>query len=97
MSWENINSQRYSDKKKIENESNLKNAKQKDIDLCKLYSRLFNTKDGQAALSDLTSKMIYSNDVSLTSENINYVAAYKNGEAGAIKYIINKIMRGANG
>ncbi len=69
------------------------NQKQALVDLAQAYHRLFKTKDGERVLNDLTSKMIYGNDTPFASPNVNYEAAYKNGESGAIKYIINQITK----
>lgn len=65
--------------------------KQAKSDLAKAYSRCFKTSDGKKVLADLVQRMIYNNDPPLDSPNITYVAGYKNGEAGAIKYIIHQL------
>lgn len=67
------------------------NRKQKVGDLAKSYARLFKTTDGNRVLTDLTARFIVENNTSFDSSNINYVAAYKNGESGAIKFIIHQM------
>ena len=61
------------------------------VDLAKSYHRVFTTDDGQRILSDLTKRFVYENDTSFGSENIDYEAAYHNGEAGVIKFVINQM------
>lgn len=68
-------------------------SRQKASDLAKTYNRLFNTEDGKRVLADLTAKMLYNNDTDFTSANVNYEAAYHNGEAGVVKHIINLIRK----
>ncbi len=68
-------------------------SQQKQSDMAKAYHRLFNTDDGKRVLADLTAKMLYNNDTDFTSVNVNYEAAYHNGEAGAVKHIINQIRK----
>ena len=55
------------------------------------YQALFNTPLGQKVLADLTNKFIMNNSVSLSAQNINYEAAYKNGEAGVVHHIIKQL------
>ena len=78
-------------KKKAEKAAS--DAKQLTIETAQAYHRLFKTVDGQRVLNDLTQNMIYGNDTSFEAININYEAAYKNGEAGVVKYIINQITK----
>ena len=66
-------------------------AKERRTALIRDYARAFSTDEGQRVIEDLTAKFIYTNDTPLNATNINYEAAYHNGEAGVIKYIINII------
>lgn len=61
--------------------------------LAKAYSVTFRTAEGQRVLTDLNQRMVYDNDVELNAPNINYEAAYKNGEAGCIKFILKQIQQ----
>jgi|TARA_R110000765_G_scaffold11851_1_gene37290 hypothetical protein len=60
-------------------------------DLARAYHRGFSGENGQRLIEDLTKRFIFNNDVSFGSNNINYEAAYKNGEAGVVKFIINQV------
>jgi O-methyltransferase involved in polyketide biosynthesis len=78
----------------ISDESLLKSNKQseeKQTALVRTYARAFSTDEGQKVIEDLTAKFIYNNNTPINATNINYEAAYHNGEAGVIKYIINII------
>lgn len=86
MSWQDLDIKPADDKAKKESLS-------KAAELAKAYSRCFATDDGQRVLQDLTSKFIYGNDVSLQSANINYEAAFCNGEGSVVKFIIHHITR----
>jgi len=61
--------------------------------LSQAFARLFKTDDGQKVLQHLSDKCLINNDTPIASPNINYEAAYKNGEGGVIKYIINQMTR----
>jgi hypothetical protein len=65
--------------------------REKAINLAKAYSHCFATDYGQQVIMDLSNRFIYINDTSFNSPNINYEAAYHDGEAGVIKFIINQI------
>ena len=67
--------------------------KQVEVELAQAYNRLFKTTDGQRVLNDLTQKLLYNNDPPFNSLNVNYEAAYRNGEAGVVKLIIKQITR----
>lgn len=68
-------------------------AKEAEVALAKAYNRCFNSEDGKRVLADLTQRMIYNNDTPINSPNVNYEAAYKNGEAGVVKFIIQQMQR----
>lgn len=87
MSWSEINQSADPDVAKKQAGVRKQNA----VDLAKSYHRVFTTDDGQRILSDLTKRFVYENDTSFGSENIDYEAAYHNGEAGVIKFVINQM------
>ena len=87
MSWSEIN--QSADPDVAKKQANAR--KQNVVDLAKSYHRVFTTDDGQRILSDLTKRFVYENDTSFGSENIDYEAAYHNGEAGVIKFVINQM------
>ena len=87
MTWENID--HLSDSKAVKKQAELR--KRNANDLAKAYHRVFTTDDGARILSDLTKRFVYDNDTSFGAENINYEAAYHNGEAGVIKFLINQM------
>lgn len=87
MSWQEINSESKDTEKRI------KEQKAKASELAKRYSRVFESEDGQKVLEHLNQLFIYANDIPFNAENINYQAAYRNGEAGVIKFIINQISK----
>ena len=87
MSWSEINQSADPALAKKQAKIRLQNAS----DLAKSYHRAFTTDDGQRILSDLTKRFVYDNDTSFGSGNINYEAAYHNGEAGVIKFLINQM------
>lgn len=83
MSWEEL------DKKAADN----KEQRAKAAALAKNYAATFATEPGKAVLEHLINAFIMDSDTNLNAANINYEAAYRNGEAGVIKYIINQIKR----
>ena len=87
MTWENID--HLSDSKAAKKQAELR--KRNANDLAKAYHRVFTTDGGARILSDLTKRFVYDNDTSFGAENINYEAAYHNGEAGVIKFLINQM------
>lgn len=68
-------------------------AKAAQLSLAKQYARLFQTDDGQKVFQDLFNKFIMTNHTDLNSKNINYEAAYHNGESGVIHYIQHQITK----
>lgn len=90
MTWDDIEQQQVNDAEaKLAKEKKLEKARA----LATAYHRLFSTEDGQKVLEDLMDKFVMSNDTPLGSHNINYEAAYHNGEAGSVKYILNQIKK----
>lgn len=87
MSWDDLD---ISDK---DPEKAKKEHHEKVVGLAKNYAHLFSDEIGQKVLQDLVNVFIMANDTDLNSQNINYTAAYKNGEAGVVKYILNQIKR----
>jgi hypothetical protein len=49
--------------------------------------------NGQKVLEDMTKRFLLENDTSLAAQNINYEAAYHNGEAGVMRYIVHQIQQ----
>tara|TARA_R110000803_G_scaffold20234_1_gene52366 strand:- start:413 stop:703 length:291 start_codon:yes stop_codon:yes gene_type:complete len=92
MSWEDVN-KHNSPESKAHAENSTKNQRQKESDLAKAYSRCFSTDNGKAVLADLYSRMVVGNTPDKNEANINYMAAYKNGESGAVSYIQQQIIR----
>ena len=87
MTWENID--QLSDSKTAKKQAELR--KRNANDLAKAYHRVFTTDDGARILSDLTKRFVYDNDTSFGAENINYEAAYHNGESGVVKFLLNQM------
>lgn len=92
MSWDDIN-----ESTTPESQSRAKQAAADkalaDKSLAQAYARCFNTDDGKRVLADLTNKLIINNNTPMDSVNVQYVAAYKNGEKGAVNLIIHQITR----
>tara|TARA_R110000868_G_scaffold62726_5_gene189442 strand:+ start:1216 stop:1491 length:276 start_codon:yes stop_codon:yes gene_type:complete len=87
MSWDKLEiDQEKANKSKAE-------IRERQVELAKAYHRCFSTDDGLKVLEDLSRKFIMDNDTPLNSTNINYEAAYHNGEAGVIKLIVHFIKR----
>lgn len=88
MSWEEVNG--------AADKAGLKEKKMQADALSKQFAVCFSTEPGKAVLSYLVNKFIMESDTQLTATNINYEAAYKNGEAGVIKFILNQVKRAQN-
>jgi hypothetical protein len=88
LSWNELNAADGKAAAKVAEEQKLK-----AIELAKAYSGCFSTSEGKRVLEDLTARFIYGNDTPFESQNVNYEAAYHNGEAGVIKYVINLIQQ----
>jgi hypothetical protein len=87
MSWEALEvDQEKANKTKAE-------IRERQTELAKAYNRCFSTDDGLKVLEDLSRRFIMDNDTPLSSANINYEAAYHNGESGVIKFIVHLIKR----
>lgn len=71
----------------------LAKQKEKAANTAQNYAKCFSTDEGQRVLQDLVDNFIMSNDTSLQSQNVNYEAAYHNGEAGLVKYILKQLER----
>ncbi len=65
------------------------------IALAKNYNRCFATPEGQKVIEHLSATFLINNDTSLDAKNVNYEAAYHNGEAGAVRYILAQISKAA--
>ena len=86
MSWSDVENVSSKDAKRKQQEFRSNAA-----DLARAYHRGFSGENGQRLIEDLTKRFIFNNDVSFSSNNISYEAAYKNGEAGVVKFIINQV------
>lgn len=84
MSWMELNK----DTTKQAAKANERAAEERLV-LEQTFKRCFTTEDGEKVLQHLSQQFIIGNDTPLESANINYTAAYKNGEAGLVKYIIH--------
>lgn len=67
--------------------------REKQAELAKAYNRCFATDDGNRVLEDLSKRFLLENDTSLAAQNINYEAAYHNGEAGVMRFIVHQIQQ----
>lgn len=85
MPWSELNS-------KIP-EKQIEEHREKAAKLAQKYARCFGSDDGRAVLDHMVNTFIMSNDTPFETANINYQAAYKNGEAGLVKFILNQIKR----
>lgn len=85
MSWDQLEiDQEKANKKQAE-------IREKQIALAKAYHRCFSTDDGFKVLEDLTNRFIMDNNTHFSAQNIEYEAAYHNGESGVIKFILHLI------
>jgi len=79
------------------NESKAKEAqsaiREMQAELAKAYNRCFGTDDGIRVMEDMTKRFLLENDTSLAAQNINYEAAYHNGESGVMRYIVHQIQQ----
>jgi hypothetical protein len=83
MSWEQLEvNQKDAEQKKAE-------IREKQVELAKAYKRCFSTDDGFKVLEDLLNRFVMDNGTDFNSQNIEYEAAYHNGEAGVVKFIIH--------
>ena len=90
MSWDTIEGENPKARKQQEA------ARERQVELCKAYARCFNTEDGQKVMEDLTRRFLLENSTALESNNVEYEAAYHNGEAGVIRMIIHYIQHAEN-
>lgn len=87
MSWQDLEVDR-------DNAQKTRDAiREKQIELAKAYNRCFGTDDGAKVLDDMTKRFLLENNTSLSAQNINYEAAYHNGEAGIMRYIVHQIQQ----
>lgn len=71
----------------------LKEHKDRDIALAKAYHHCFSSGEGKKVLDHMITHFLMSNDTNILSPNVNYEAAYRNGEAGVVKYILHQIKK----
>tara|TARA_R100000963_G_C4594671_1_gene70599 strand:- start:332 stop:607 length:276 start_codon:yes stop_codon:yes gene_type:complete len=87
MSWQDLEVDR-------DNAQKTRDAiREKQTELAKAYNRCFGTDDGAKVLDDMTKRFLLENNTSLSAQNINYEAAYHNGEAGIMRYIVHQIQQ----
>jgi hypothetical protein len=89
MSWKDL------DNSKVDTEKNAKEAQEAQATIAKNYHHTFSTEQGKFVLNHLVSTFVMDNSTALNAQNINYEAAYKNGEAGVVKQILNQLKRAA--
>ena len=75
------------------NPNRLTEKREKAIELAKNYSRCFATEEGKKVLEHLVNTYVMESNIDHNTQNIDYVAAYKNGEAGLVKMILNQLKR----
>lgn len=80
--------------KDIEKKREEKDAELKAI--AKKFKNVFDSGDGKEVFQFLFDRFLINNDTEINSPNVNYEAAYHNGEAGVIKFIISQINRASN-
>tara|TARA_R110000803_G_scaffold48943_2_gene101830 strand:+ start:793 stop:1077 length:285 start_codon:yes stop_codon:yes gene_type:complete len=67
--------------------------RQAAAELAQAYNECFASPGGKRVLEDITQRFIFNNDTSFNVSNVDYEAAYHNGEAGVIKFIINQMQQ----
>jgi hypothetical protein len=92
MSWQDIEDS-LSPESKLKAEKAAAVRKQAESDIAKAYARCFASDDGKRVIADLTNRFIITNNTPLDAVNVNYVAAYKNGEKGVVNTIISLITK----
>ena len=89
MSWEGL------DNSNKDAGTAAKKAHEAQVTIAKNYHHCFSTEQGKFVLNHLVTTFVMENDVALNATNANYEAAYKNGEAGVVKQILNQLKRAA--
>ena len=89
MSWDKLNT--ATDSKALEKQA--EQIQKKALEMAIAFNECFESPAGQKVLEHLTSRFIFDNDTMFESPNVNYEAAYRNGEAGVVKFIINQIQQ----
>lgn len=92
MSWEDLNESNSPETKERAKQA-AEERRLAEISIAQCYARCFSTDDGKRVLADLTNNLIINNNTPMDSANVQYVAAYKNGEKGAVNLIIHQITR----
>lgn len=91
MSWDDLEAgftQEEAEQKKRE-------IHEEQITIARKFARAFGTDDGQAVFEHLFQSFLMKNNVSLSAQNVEYEAAFRNGQADVIKYITNQMARAA--
>lgn len=90
MSWEQLEAARIDPDERTRRA----NKQREEMEaLTKAYHRCFSTEDGIKVMEDLSKRFIMGNDTPFDASNIEYQAAYHNGETGVIKFVIDQITR----
>lgn len=90
MSWSELDLTKEKVREQVEAR---RQAEEAAIELAKKFYRVFNSDDGKVVFQHLYQRFVTDNNTPFSSENINYEAAYHNGEAGLIKYMANQISK----
>ena len=88
MSWEDLDQSK--------NKTAAKERQAQAEELSKQFSICFGSPSGQLVLTHLVNTFIMESNTNLAAPNIEYEAAYRNGESGAVKYILNQVKRAQN-
>lgn len=70
-----------------------KKARRAVIEKAQKFKRVFTSPEGEEVLGFMINDFIMNNSTQMSSPNVNYEAAYHNGEAGVVRYIIEQIRR----
>jgi hypothetical protein len=88
MSWDELDSSAIN---AVAAQKQAKEKRAEAAELAKAYNRCFDSEDGKKVFAHLNQRFVYNNDTQLNAPNVNYEAAYHNGEAGVVKFILNQI------
>lgn len=90
MSWDTINTTAVDAEG-----AKAANAKQRQAaaELAQAYNKCFSGDIGKRVLEDMTRRFIFNNDTPFGASNVDYEAAYHNGESGVVKFIINQMQQ----
>jgi len=90
MSWDTINkATTNAEEAKVVNAE----KRQAAAELAQAYNQCFSGDIGKRVLEDMTRRFIFNNDTPFGASNVDYEAAYHNGESGVVKFIINQMQQ----